>query len=77
MIDHLNADMVDGKDADDFLLLDGTQDMTGNLDMGGKNITNTDKVYIGSGNSYLECYNGGGGEEIRLYVNGTLVETWS
>jgi len=76
-VTYLNADRVDDKEATDFLLRDGTQDMTDDLDMGGKNITNTDKVYIGSGNSYLESYNGGGGEEIRLYVDGTLAETWS
>jgi hypothetical protein len=40
----LNVDLVDGKHSTDFLLLDGTQTMTGDLDMGSNDITTTGLV---------------------------------
>jgi hypothetical protein len=42
--DSLNSDFLDGQNASEFLELDGTDAMTGSLDMGDNDITNINKI---------------------------------
>ena len=76
-VQYLNADRVDDKEATDFLLRDGTQDMTDDLDMGGKDITNTGKVWIGNNSYFIEGQDTFGETEVKLYINNTEAGQWS
>lgn len=58
-VSNLNADRVDGKHSSDFMLLSGAQSMSGDLNMGGHDITN-----LGSLAAHQSTHMSGGGDAL-------------
>ena len=73
VVTNLNVDQVDGKDSTDLILVDGTQAMTGELNMGANSIGSTLKTYTGDGTTTIDMTAG----KVQYFTHGAMNDAFT